>query len=32
MEVDTVLATHEIADLLSKKQIDFKEIKINSQL
>lgn len=30
MEVDTVLATHEIADLLTKKQIDFQDIKINN--
>jgi iron only hydrogenase large subunit-like protein len=32
MEVDTVLATHEIADLLTKKQIDFKDININGSL
>jgi iron only hydrogenase large subunit-like protein len=32
MEVDTVLATHEIADLLSKKKIDFQDIKINTLL
>ena len=32
MEVDTVLATHEIADLLSKKAIDFRDIKINGLL
>ena len=30
MEVDTVLATHEIADLLEKKQIDFNQIVVNN--
>lgn len=30
MEVDTVLATHEIADLLEKKQIDFNDIVVNN--